>query len=102
MRPARRQAAGEGRRRCVQRRLRQRRLLRRGDLQRAPAAFDASVFVNTPLTVDAQGNVFFGFIVTRRNPAGLVSGIARVDASGVGSWTAAALAAGDARSPRSR
>jgi len=60
------------------------------------AAFDASVFVNTPLTVDAQGNVFFGFIVTGANPAGLVSGIARVDASGVGSWTAASLAAGDA------
>ena len=46
----------------------------------APAAFDASVFINTPLTVDAQGNVFFGFVVTGANPAGLVSGIARVDA----------------------
>jgi hypothetical protein len=59
----------------------------------APAAFDASVFINTPLTVDAQGNVFFGFMVTAANPAGLVSGIARVDADGNGMWTSAATAA---------
>jgi hypothetical protein len=62
----------------------------------SPAAFDASVFINTPLTVDAQGNVFFGFQVTGANPAGLVSGIARIDASGAGSWTEAPTAAGDA------
>ena len=37
-----------------------------------PAAFDGSVFINTPLTADAQGNVFFGFHVTGANPAGLV------------------------------
>lgn len=61
----------------------------------APAAFDASVFINTPLTIDAQGNVFFGFVVTGANPAGLASGIARVDANGNGSWTSAATVAGD-------
>jgi len=61
----------------------------------APAAFDASVFINTPLTIDAQGNVFFGFMVTAANPAGLVSGIARVDANGNGIWTSAATAAAD-------
>ena len=60
------------------------------------AAFDASVFINTPLTIDAQGNVFFGFMVTGANPAGLVSGIARVDADGNGTWTSAATAAADA------
>ena len=59
----------------------------------SPAAFDASVFINTPLTIDAQGNVFFGFMVTAANPAGLVSGIARVDANGNGVWTSAATAA---------
>jgi hypothetical protein len=62
----------------------------------SPAAFDAGVFINTPLTIDAQGTVFFGFMATAANAAGLVSGIARVDANGNGSWTPAATAAGDA------
>jgi hypothetical protein len=61
-----------------------------------PAAFDASVFINTPFTADAQGNVFFGFQVTGANPAGLVSGIARVTPGGAGTWVGAAAAAGDA------
>lgn len=60
-----------------------------------PAAFDASVFINTPLTADAQGNVFFGFQVTGTNPAGLVSGIARVTPNGTGTWVGVAAAAGD-------
>lgn len=61
-----------------------------------PAAFDATVFINTPLTADAQGTIFFGFHVTGTNPAGLVSGIARVAPDGTGSWVSAATAAGDA------
>ena len=61
-----------------------------------PATYDATVFINTPLTLDAQGNVFFGFKVTGANAAGLVSGIARVDANGNGIWTPAATAAADA------
>jgi len=64
--------------------------------QASPATFDASVFVSTPVTVDAQGNAYFGFVVTAANPAGLVSGIARVDASGAGTWAAASAVAGDA------
>lgn len=55
----------------------------------ASAALDASVFVNTPITADANGNIFFGFTVTGSNPANLVSGIARIDAKGNGSWIAA-------------
>jgi hypothetical protein len=62
----------------------------------AAATFDASVFINTPLTVDAAGNVFFGFVVLGANPAGLASGIARLGADGAGSWVSAAAAAGDA------
>ncbi len=61
----------------------------------SPAAFDATVFVDTPLTVDTQGNVFFGFIVTGANPAGLVSGLARIGADGTGSWIAAGAASAD-------
>ena len=60
-----------------------------------PAAFDTTVFINTPITADAQGNVFFGFQVTGANPAGLVSGIARVTPSGTGTWVGAAAAASD-------
>ena len=62
----------------------------------APAAFDQSVFINTPITVDAQGTVYFGFVVTGANPAGLSSGIARIGADGSGSWASAAALAGDA------
>ncbi|MFL6693790.1 MAG: hypothetical protein ACJ8GO_12605 [Ramlibacter sp.] len=61
-----------------------------------PAAFDASVFINTPVTSDAQGNLFFGFAVTGSNPAGVVGGIARVDAAGDGRWISAATASADA------
>ncbi len=62
----------------------------------APTTFDAAVFINTPITIDAAGNVFFGFIVTGTNPAGLVSGIARIGADGAGSWVSATTAAADA------
>ena len=61
----------------------------------APATFDATVFINTPLTADAQGNIFFGFRVTGTNPSGLVSGIARVSPNGTGIWVGAAAAAAD-------
>jgi len=61
-----------------------------------PAAFDSTVFINTPMTADAQGNIFFGFHVTGTNPAGLVSGVARVTPNGVGTWVGVAAAAGDA------
>ncbi len=61
-----------------------------------PATFDSTVFICTPFTADAQGNIFFGFQVTGANPAGLVSGIARVAPDGSGTWVGASAAAGDA------
>ena len=64
-----------------------------------PAAFNAAVFINTPVAADAQGNVFFGFHVTAANPAGLVSGIARVSPDGTGIWVGAAAAAAARRAP---
>ncbi|MDV3458563.1 hypothetical protein RZN05_16315 [Sphingomonas sp. HF-S4] len=60
-----------------------------------PAAFDSTVFINTPLTADANGNIFFGFHVTGTNPAGLVSGIARVSPDGTGIWVGVAAASSD-------
>jgi hypothetical protein len=61
-----------------------------------PAAYDATVFINTPITIDPAGNAFFGFMVTGANPAGLAGGIARVSASGDGRFVAATAAAADA------
>jgi hypothetical protein len=63
---------------------------------KANTVFDSVVFVNTPISIDSAGNIFFGFMVTGANPAGLVSGIARIGADGNGSWIGAAAAAGDA------
>jgi hypothetical protein len=60
------------------------------------AQYDQNVVINTPLTADAAGNIYFGFIVNASNPANLVSGIARMGADGRGSWIAANTAAGDA------
>jgi len=60
-----------------------------------PAAYDGTVFIDTPITIDSAGNAFFGFRVTGANPANLVGGIARIDASGAGGWVAASGAAND-------
>jgi hypothetical protein len=62
----------------------------------AKAAFDASVFINTPITADTQGNLYFGFAAIAPNPAGLTGGVARIGANGAGTWIAAATLAQDA------
>ena len=62
----------------------------------ARSVYDQNVIINTPLTADAVGNIYFGFIANATNPANLVSGIARIDANGRGSWVAARAAANDA------
>jgi hypothetical protein len=59
------------------------------------AALDASVFIDTPITADAHGNIYFGFIAQAGNPAGLQGGIARIAADGSGSWAAATVLAQD-------
>jgi hypothetical protein len=49
----------------------------------APAVFNAAVVVNTPLTYDSAGNLFFGFQVLNVVPNGPASGgIARIPADG--------------------
>jgi hypothetical protein len=60
--------------------------------------FTGTVFVNTPLTADRQGNVFFGFRVQGTAPAPLgstQSGIARIAPDGSARFVFAAQAAGD-------
>jgi len=62
----------------------------------APATCDNTIRISTPLTADAAGNLFFGFVATGANPAGLTSGIARLAADGSGTWVAATVAAANA------
>ena len=59
------------------------------------AALDASVQINTPLTSDAQGNVYFGFQAAPGNPAKLSSGIVRLGADGKSIWASATALAQD-------
>jgi uncharacterized protein (TIGR03437 family) len=63
--------------------------------QANPQAYNARVMINTPVVSDPQGNIYFGFVVTGSTPLGLQSGIARISASGQGTWTSAAAASGD-------
>ena len=58
--------------------------------------YRTNVFINTPMTSDDAGNIFFGFQVTGPTPLNLHSGIARISDSGIGTWVAAATAAADA------
>ena len=63
------------------------------------AAFNSSVFINTPITADANGNVFFGFRVQGTAPAPLSttqSGFARIDPNGNATFVLAGNAAADA------
>lgn len=60
-----------------------------------PGGYDAAVFINTPLTVDKRGDVWFGFQVTGPNPSELESGIAKVSNRGVGTWVSVTAASGD-------
>src|ERR1700687_157213 len=63
-----------------------------------PAAYNSSIFINTPITADAAGNIYFGFRVQGTAPAPLnttQSGFARIDTVGSGTFVLAGAAAGD-------
>jgi hypothetical protein len=64
--------------------------------------YNSRVIINTPLSTDSAGDIYFGFIVTK--PSGalrdahhkkLKSGIARIDSSGNATWIAVTAAAAD-------
>jgi hypothetical protein len=59
------------------------------------ATYDQNVMIDTPITADEAGNVYFGFVATGTTPAHLKNGIARVGADGSGTWISASDAAGD-------
>jgi hypothetical protein len=59
------------------------------------SALNASVFIDTPLTISSAGNVFFGFQVTGSNPLNLSGGVARQSSDGSGRWVSASAASGD-------
>ena len=63
------------------------------------SGFNGSVFINTPLTADSSGNIFFGFRVENATaPAPLNttrSGFARVDPNGNGTFVLVDAATGD-------
>ncbi|MEY4949563.1 MAG: hypothetical protein RL698_1774 [Pseudomonadota bacterium] len=55
-----------------------------------------NVFINTPLTADAQGAVFFGVQITGGTPTGLESVIVRIGDDGAATSVPVAAASGDA------
>jgi hypothetical protein len=60
-----------------------------------PTAYQQNVQINTPLTSDANGNLYFGFVVLGATPLNLKSGIARIAPNGTGTWVSAATVSGD-------
>ena len=60
-----------------------------------PQTYNANVQINTPITADSKGNIYFGFLVLGSTRVPLQSGLARISANGAGSWVAAAAAAQD-------
>jgi hypothetical protein len=60
-----------------------------------PNLYTSAVMINTPITADAAGNLYFGFVVVGTTPIGLQSGLARISADGQGSFVTASFAAND-------
>src|SRR5580704_2175255 len=60
-----------------------------------PTVYKQNVQIDTPLTTDANGNLYFGFIVLGSTPLNLQGGIARIAPNGTGTWVSAATASGD-------
>ena len=64
--------------------------------QANPSAYNAGVVINTPLTSDSAGNIYFGFLVIGHTPLNLTSGVARISPSGAAAWTSVVTATADA------
>ena len=55
-----------------------------------PTAYQNSIHISTPLTVDAAGDIFFGYQADGTNPLGITDGFARIGADGSATYTSAA------------
>src|SRR5262249_16260797 len=60
-----------------------------------PGVYQQRVKINTPLTADAEGNLYFAFQVIAITPIGLRSGLARISRDGTGTWISAQSISGD-------
>jgi len=60
------------------------------------SAYEQNVQIDTPLSTDASGNLFFGFLVLGSTPLNLEGGLARIGTDGKGIWASAASLSGDA------
>jgi hypothetical protein len=65
------------------------------NFRKDPAAYKQNIQINTPLSTDVSGNLYFGFLALGSTPLNLPSGIARIASSGTGTWVSAATASGD-------
>jgi hypothetical protein len=63
--------------------------------EKSPSVYKEIVQIDTPLTSDAKGNIYFGFLANGSTPVNLQSGIARIASNGDGTWVSAASASGD-------
>jgi hypothetical protein len=57
--------------------------------------WQSNVFIDTPITSDRYGDIYFGFAVVGTNSLNLTGGLAKIDFNGNGSWISAAGMAGD-------
>src|SRR5580658_9079442 len=65
------------------------------NFRKNPTVYSQNVQISTPLTIDANGNIYFGFLVLGSTPINLQSGLARIAPDGTGSWVSAAAVSGD-------
>ena len=65
------------------------------NFNKAKLTYEQNVQIDTPLTTDPSGNLFFGFLALGSTPLNLQSGLARVGADGTGTWASAATISGD-------
>ncbi|MGA8300009.1 MAG: hypothetical protein WB817_11025 [Terriglobales bacterium] len=65
------------------------------NFNKAKSTYEANIQIDTPLSTDASGNLFFGFLALGSTPLNLQSGLARIGTNGTGTWVSAATMSGD-------